>query len=158
MTNVVKHFKWEAAQRGKQRIHKKPKLSEIEACRPWLDAELEVTKPEVLVCLGASAAQSLLDKDFRVTRDRGTPRKKHCRAVRDGHHASRFDFAGARQRFPRAAATCVRQRLEKGRRFDPQATKCGRVVLTSSLNGLGALHQLFWLIVKATTFPIRALL
>jgi len=72
VTNVVKHFKWEAAQRGKRRIHKKPRHSEIEACRPWLDAELQVVKPEVLVCLGASAAQALLGKDFRVTRDRGT--------------------------------------------------------------------------------------
>ena len=71
VTNVVKHFKWEAAQRGTRRIHKKPRHSEIEACRPWLDAELEVTKAEVLVCLGASAAQALLGKDFRVTRDRG---------------------------------------------------------------------------------------
>jgi uracil-DNA glycosylase len=71
VTNVVKHFKWEAAQRGKRRIHKKPRQSEIEACRPWLDAELKVVQPEVLVCLGASAAQGLLGKDFRVTRDRG---------------------------------------------------------------------------------------
>ena len=72
VTNVVKHFKWEAAQRGKRRIHKKPRHSEIEACRPWLDAELQVVKPEVLVCLGASAAQALLGRQFRVTRDRGT--------------------------------------------------------------------------------------
>jgi len=71
VTNVVKHFKWEAAQRGKRRIHKKPRHSEIEACRPWLDAELKVVQPQVLVCLGASAAQGLLGKDFRVTRDRG---------------------------------------------------------------------------------------
>jgi len=71
VTNVVKHFKWEAAQRGKRRIHKKPRQSEIEACRPWLDAELQVVRPEVLVCLGASAAQALLGRDFRVTRDRG---------------------------------------------------------------------------------------
>jgi DNA polymerase len=75
VTNVVKHFKWEAAQRGKRRIHKKPRQSEIEACRPWLDAELQVVQPKVLVCLGASAAQALLGKDFRVTRDRGTPMK-----------------------------------------------------------------------------------
>src|SRR5579862_2647408 len=73
VTNVVKHFKWEAAQRGKRRIHKKPRHSEIEACRPWLDAELKVVKPHVLVCLGASAAQALLGKKFRVTRDRGVP-------------------------------------------------------------------------------------
>jgi len=72
VTNVVKHFKWAAAQRGKRRIHKKPRQSEIEACRPWLDAELNVVKPEVLVCLGASAAQALLGKNFRVTRERGT--------------------------------------------------------------------------------------
>jgi len=71
VTNVVKHFKWSPAERGKRRIHKKPRASEIQACRPWLDAELEVVKPEVLVCLGASAAQALLGKDFRVTRDRG---------------------------------------------------------------------------------------
>lgn len=71
VTNVVKHFKWEAAQRGKRRIHKKPRQSEIEACRPWLDSELKVVKPQVLVCLGASAAQAILGKDFRVTRDRG---------------------------------------------------------------------------------------
>ena len=71
VTNVVKHFKWSPAERSKRRIHKKPRASEIQACRPWLDAELEVVKPEVLVCLGASAAQALLGKDFRVTRDRG---------------------------------------------------------------------------------------
>ena|SRR5215472_6654034 len=71
VTNVVKHFKWVAAQRGKRRIHKKPRQSEIEACRPWLDAELQIVKPQVLVCLGASAGQALLGKDFRVTRARG---------------------------------------------------------------------------------------
>jgi len=71
VTNVVKHFKWSAAERGKRRIHKKPRSYEIQACRPWLDAELNVVKPEVLVCLGASAAQALLGRAFRVTRDRG---------------------------------------------------------------------------------------
>ena len=75
VTNVVKHFKWEAAQRGKRRIHKKTRQSEIEACRPWLDSELQMVKPQVLVCLGSSAAQALLGKDFRVTRDRGQPIK-----------------------------------------------------------------------------------
>ena len=71
VTNVVKHFKWEAARRGKRRIHKKPRPSEIEACRPWLEleAELDIVKPQVLVCLGASAAQVLVGKSFRVTRD-----------------------------------------------------------------------------------------
>ncbi len=71
VTNVVKHFRWAPAERGKRRIHKKPRDSEIRACRPWLDAELAVVKPQVLVCLGASAAQALLGKDFRVTRKRG---------------------------------------------------------------------------------------
>lgn len=73
VTNVVKHFKWVATQTGKRRIHKKPRHSEIEACRPWLDAELQVVQPRVLVCLGASAAQALVGKQFRVTQDRGKP-------------------------------------------------------------------------------------
>ena len=73
VTNLVKHFKWVATQRGKRRIHKKPRHSEIEACRPWLDAELKIVQPRVLVCLGASAAQALLGKQFRVTSDRGKP-------------------------------------------------------------------------------------
>jgi len=80
ITNVVKHFKWGAGQRGQRRIHKKPRHSEMEACRPWLDAELQVVKPRVLVCLGASAAQALLGKDFRVTRDRGDLRKSDLAA------------------------------------------------------------------------------
>ena len=69
MTNVVKHFKWKP--RGKRRLHEKPRANEIRACEPWLAAELEVVRPEILVCLGATAAQALLGKDFRVTRDRG---------------------------------------------------------------------------------------
>jgi DNA polymerase len=69
VTNVVKHFKWQA--RGKRRIHAKPAWSEIAACRPWLDAELEAVRPEVLVCLGATAAQALLGRQFRVTKERG---------------------------------------------------------------------------------------
>jgi uracil-DNA glycosylase family protein len=71
LTNVVKHFKWAAAARGKKRIHKKPRYSEIHACRPWLDAELRVVKPQILVCLGSTAAQSLLGRNFSVTRQRG---------------------------------------------------------------------------------------
>jgi uracil-DNA glycosylase len=71
VTNVVKHFKWQA--RGKRRIHQKPNWSEIAACRPWLDAELAVVKPRVLVCLGATAAQALLGRQFRVTHHRGEP-------------------------------------------------------------------------------------
>jgi DNA polymerase len=69
VTNAVKHFKWTA--RGKRRIHQKPNWSEISACRPWVEAELAVVKPLVLVCLGATAAQALLGRDVRVTRDRG---------------------------------------------------------------------------------------
>jgi uracil-DNA glycosylase len=69
ITNVVKHFKW--VPRGKRRIHKKPSMSEISACRPWLDAELDVVKPKALVCLGATAAQALLGRDFRLTQHRG---------------------------------------------------------------------------------------
>jgi uracil-DNA glycosylase family protein len=71
VTNAVKHFKWQA--KGKRRIHAKPAWAEIAACRPWLDAELEAVKPEVLVCLGATAAQALLGRQFRVTRERGRP-------------------------------------------------------------------------------------
>jgi len=69
VTNAVKHFKWEA--RGKRRIHAKPTWSEQMACRPWLEAELVVVQPRVLVCLGATASQSLLGKQFRVTKERG---------------------------------------------------------------------------------------
>ena len=71
VTNVVKHFKWQA--RGKRRIHQKPNWAEVSACRPWLDAELAVVQPRVLVCLGAVAAQSLLGRQFRVTKQRGVP-------------------------------------------------------------------------------------
>jgi DNA polymerase len=69
VTNAVKHFKWEP--RGKRRIHAKPSWSELTACRPWLDAELALVRPGVLVCLGATAAQSLLGRQFRVTKQRG---------------------------------------------------------------------------------------
>jgi DNA polymerase len=69
VTNVVKHFKWEP--RGKRRIHQKPNSLEIAACRPWLDAELALLKPSVLVCLGATAAQALLGPSFKVTKSRG---------------------------------------------------------------------------------------
>ena len=69
VTNVVKHFKWQP--RGKRRIHQKPNWTEIAACRPWLEAELALVEPRVLVCLGATAAQALLGRDFRVSRQRG---------------------------------------------------------------------------------------
>jgi len=70
VTNVVKHFKWEP--RGKRRIHAKPNAAEIGACRPWLEVEIALVKPRVLVCLGATAAQALLGKSFKVSRQRGT--------------------------------------------------------------------------------------
>ena len=69
VTNVVKHFKWEP--RGKRRIHKKPNAAEIGACRPWLDTEIALVKPRVIICLGATAAQALLGRQFRVTAHRG---------------------------------------------------------------------------------------
>ena len=71
LTNAVKHFKW--TPRGTRRIHQKPNASEVAACRPWVVAELEVVQPRVLVCLGATAAQALLGRGVRVTRDRGRP-------------------------------------------------------------------------------------
>jgi len=83
VTNAVKHFKWEP--RGKRRIHQKPTWAELTACRPWLDAELAVVKPRVLVCLGATAAQALLGRQFRVTRQRGqliaSPLAEHVTAT-----------------------------------------------------------------------------
>jgi uracil-DNA glycosylase family protein len=69
VTNAVKHFKWEP--RGKRRIHQKPTLGEVKACRPWLETELALVQPQGIVCLGATAAQSLLGPQFRITRDRG---------------------------------------------------------------------------------------
>ena len=69
VTNVVKHFKWEP--RGKRRIHKKPNRAEINACRPWLDIEIALVKPRVIVCLGATAAQSVIGPAFKVTQQRG---------------------------------------------------------------------------------------
>ena len=69
VTNAVKHFKWEP--RGKRRIHQKPTMGEVRACRPWLETELAIVKPKVIVCLGATAAQSLMGSAFRITRDRG---------------------------------------------------------------------------------------
>jgi uracil-DNA glycosylase len=69
VTNVVKHFKW--TPRGKRRIHSKPSALEIRACKPWVEAEIALVQPKVLVCLGATAAQALIGPEFRVTRERG---------------------------------------------------------------------------------------
>jgi uracil-DNA glycosylase len=79
LTNAVKHFKW--TPRGTRRIHQKPNAREIAACRPWLEAELEVVKPQVLICLGATAAQALLGRGVRVTKDRGRPLESELAAV-----------------------------------------------------------------------------
>jgi DNA polymerase len=72
ITNAVKHFKWQA--RGKLRLHKKPSMLEVHACRPWIDAEMETVSPRFIVCLGAVAAQSLLGSSFRLTASRGEVR------------------------------------------------------------------------------------
>jgi DNA polymerase len=69
LTNVVKHFKWEP--RGKRRIHKRPNAGEIAACRPWLDVEIALVKPRAIISLGATAAQALLGRQFKVTAHRG---------------------------------------------------------------------------------------
>ncbi len=70
VTNVVKHFKWEP--RGKRRIHKKPNAIEIRACRPWLEAEINVVRPRVIICLGSTAAQAVIGPKFKVSTQRGT--------------------------------------------------------------------------------------
>ncbi len=84
VTNAVKHFKWEP--RGKRRIHKKPGLREIRACDPWLDAELEAVRPNLTICLGAVAAQSLLGATFKITQSRGVLQEiaRQCRALDGG--------------------------------------------------------------------------
>jgi DNA polymerase len=69
ISNVVKHFKWRPS--GKRRLHERPNAAEIRACRPWLDLELEIVRPELLVCLGATAAQAIVGRDFRITERRG---------------------------------------------------------------------------------------
>ena len=79
VTNAVKHFKWEP--RGKRRIHNKPRASEIKACRPWLEAELRAVKPRILVCLGATAAQSVLGPQFKLMPNRGKVLEGEGRAV-----------------------------------------------------------------------------
>src|SRR5690349_23992604 len=73
VTNVVKHFKWRPS--GKRRLHERPNQAEIRACRPWLDLEREIVRPDLLVALGATAAQSLIGKDFRITEERGEIRR-----------------------------------------------------------------------------------
>ena len=90
VTNAVKHFKWEP--RGKRRIHKKPNSREIAACRPWLEAELRLVRPSLVVCLGATAAQTIFGPAFRVTRERGkvltSDVAPECRVVATVHPSS----------------------------------------------------------------------
>jgi len=90
VTNAVKHFKWEP--RGKRRIHKKPNSREIAACRPWLEAELRLVRPKVVVCLGATAAQTIFGPAFRVTRERGKVLRSglapNCQVVATVHPSS----------------------------------------------------------------------
>lgn len=86
ITNAVKHFRWEP--RGKRRLHKKPTSRQIEACRPWLQAELLVVKPKVIVCLGATAAQATLGSAFRITKHRGSFYKSDVAWITATHHPS----------------------------------------------------------------------
>ena len=80
ITNAVKHFKW--IKRGKARIHQKPTIIEIRACSPWLEAEIKVIKPKIIVCLGASAASALVGSQARIGRDRGKPiSSSHAKAI-----------------------------------------------------------------------------
>jgi len=116
VTNAVKHFKWVAAQRGKRRIHKKPRQSEIEACRPWLEAELELVRPRVLVCMGATAAQALFGRDFSVNRQHGKPvdtgLAKHALATFHPSAILRAPDLGARHELMRSFIADLRRAAE----------------------------------------------
>ena len=92
ITNSVKHFKWEP--RGNTRLHKKPNLTEIRACKPWLEAEMDAIKPKLIVCLGATAAQSLLGAKFRVLAESRPATEIRRSAARNCDCASCFNFAG----------------------------------------------------------------
>jgi DNA polymerase len=114
VTNLVKHFKWQP--RGKRRIHQKPNWSEITACRPWLDAELALVQPRVLVCLGATAAQALLGRDFRVSRQRGelvnSPLAPHVLATVHPSSILRAPDEGARRQQMREFVADLRKVAE----------------------------------------------
>ena len=98
VSNTVKHFKW--VPRGTRRIHSKPNSAEIAACFPWLEAELAAVRPKILVALGATAAQALFGKAFRVTRDRGRPVPSRWALLRAGDGASVLAAARARRGDP----------------------------------------------------------
>jgi uracil-DNA glycosylase family protein len=117
VTNVVKHFKWEP--RGKRRIHKKPNHAEVTACHPWIQTEIELVKPRVIVCLGSTAAQALIDPRFKVTQHRGEPVPSPLAAVmmatvhpssilRSPDDASRREAMDAFVRDLRAAARALK--------------------------------------------------
>ena len=110
LTNAVKHFKWEP--KGKRRLHKKPTQREIWACKPWLEAELACLKPEAVVCLGATAATSLLGNEVRVTRQRGQLLAAEDRTDRDGHRASGVALARTHARRASPSAQGFRARSE----------------------------------------------
>ena len=115
VTNAVKHFKWEA--RGKRRLHKRPDAGEVAACRPWLDKEIELVRPKVVVCLGATAAQALLGRTFKVTKQRGElfPQPAGHVITATVHPSSilRAPDAGARERELAAFAEDLRQVAKK---------------------------------------------
>jgi DNA polymerase len=98
ITNVVKHFKWTPS--GTRRLHKKPSAREIAACLPWLEKEIELIRPEILVCLGATAAQSLLRPGFKVTQERGVlvPSRLAPKALATVHPSSILRQQTARER------------------------------------------------------------
>ena len=100
VTNTVKHFKWEP--RGKRRLHQKPNAREIAACRPWLEAELRIVKPRILVCLGATAAQAIFGPKFRVTQQRGVLLESPFAGESAGHGASLVPAAPAGRGIARA--------------------------------------------------------
>jgi DNA polymerase len=88
VSNVVKHFKWRPS--GKRRLHERPNAAEVRACRPWLDLELEIVRPDLLVCLGATAAQAIVGRGFRITEQRGEilPAVDHGPPVLATYHPS----------------------------------------------------------------------
>lgn len=122
ITNAVKHFKWEA--RGKRRLHKKPSAREQAACRPWLEAEIRVVRPRVILCLGATAAQSLIGRDFRITKERGKMlASEWAQAILATHHPSaalRAPQPEDRRRMRDELATDLKTACAAlKRRFDP---------------------------------------
>ena len=141
VTNAVKHFKWEP--RAKRRIHQKPTSREIAACRPWLEAELRLVKPKLLVCLGATAAQTVFGPSFRVTRERGKVlSSKLAPTVLATVHPS--SASAARQGIPPARMQAFRHRSSRGiegsqRRVKPQLP---RTVILSEGKNLGSMLEL----------------